>query len=526
MRPVPPVLLRLLMALTGGTMLFAAHPPIDAGWLGYVALVPLVALCRDLAATGRPFRAGFGWGSLAGLVAFGPLLYWLLPFGVAAFGLLVVVQAMWLGLFVGLGAVYGERLWRPAVVVALWVGIEAARGVWPLGGFGWGGLGYTQHAGGPLLGVARTLGVHGVSLCLATIAVASEAAIRTGSRTWPAAREAEIPAEHLFGAIRTPLLVVLGTLSMAVLLTGETPTSTGRAIEVGIAQGGDTRATAAAGVNRLDSDRIQRVAELALQATRPFAADPPDLVIWPENSLDIDIRTPRGAPIADLLEEGLAAVAPTPILAGEYIGGPRSNTLFNRMTVFTQEGEGESYVKRKPVPFGEYVPARELLDWFPPLEQIPNDTLPGDEAQVLEVAGAHIGGVICFENIFPMLVRDQVLAGADLIVVSTNNSSFGDTPMSAQHLAFSTLRAVETGRWVVHAGISGISAFISPDGEVLERTELFEPASPRMEVPLLDGTTMAMRLGSLVPGLAQLVAVAALALVLGERVRGRRDSED
>ena len=130
--------------------------------------------------------------------------------------------------------------------------------------------------------------------------------------------------------------------------------------------------------------------------------------------------------------------------------------------------------------------------------------------------------MICFENIFPGLVRDQVLAGADLVVVSTNNSSFGDTPMSAQHLAFSTLRAVETGRWVVHAGISGISAFISPEGEVLQRTELFEPASPRMEVPLLDGTTMAMRLGSLVPGLAQMMAVAAMALVLGERVRARR----
>ncbi len=192
------------------------------------------------------------------------------------------------------------------------------------------------------------------------------------------------------------------------------------------------------------------------------------------------------------------------------------------MTVFTQEGIGPSYTKRRPVPFGEYVPAREALDWFPPLAQIPQDILAGDGPQVLEVAGARVGGVICFENTFASLARDQVLAGADVLVVSTNNSSYGRSPMSAQHLAFSQLRAVETGRWVVHAGISGISGFIDPDGGVHQRTDLFEPVAIRMDVPLIEGLTPAMRVGDAVGLLAGLLlALAVLIPVVDHRLRRR-----
>lgn len=489
--------------------------------MGFVAVAPLVALARGMAGGPTPLGRGLRWGFLAGLAAFAPLVSWLVPFGFAAFGLLTLIQSGWVALYVALLSAWGERRGRAVVAVVTWVAIEAVRSGWPLSGFGWGVLGYTQHDGGLALGVARTFGVFGVSTVLATIGVAAEQVVDVVMRRLPEARGSDNPGDVVFGALRTPLLTILGVATLAVLVGGEAPTPSGEEVEVAIVQAGDTRATGAAGVNRIDSDRIERVARLALEATLPLADDPPDLVVWPENSLDIDVRTEAGAEIRALLDRALEAVAPAPILAGEYSEGPRPRTLYNRMTVYTVDGAQDSYVKRRPVPFGEYVPARDALDWFPPLEQIPNDTLAGADAQVLDVADARVGAVICFENTFPDLVRDQVLAGADVLVVGTNNSSFGDGPMSRQHLAFSRLRAVETGRWVVHAGISGISGFVSPEGELSQATELFTPATPRMSVPLVDGLTPAMRLGGLVPWVAQALTAAAVAVLVVQAVRAR-----
>ncbi|CAN5401576.1 apolipoprotein N-acyltransferase [soil metagenome] len=505
--------------MTGGLLLLAGHPPLALWWTGFLALVPLVALGRDLAGGPRRRGAAFGWGFLAGTVLFMPLIHWLVPFGFAAFGLLSLIQAAYVGLFVVVLSLYGERRGRALVAVAAWVGLEALRGTVPLDGFTWGGLAYTQADGGLALGVARTFGSAGVSAILAAVAVAAEEAIRSASRSLGTAQEAEIPADAVFRAMQVPLLTVLGVMVLAVLASGQVPEANGRTASIGIVQGGDTRGTSAAGVNRVDTGRIERVVDLMLAATEPFADDTPDVVIWPENALDGDVRLPEWQQIASRLDEALQLVAPSPILGGDTEFGTTPQTRFNNMTVFTTDGIGPSYTKRVPVPFGEYVPARSWLDWFPPLEQIPSDVLPGTGPQVLDVGGARIGGVICFENTYGNLVRDQVRSGADVLVVSTNNSSFGDTAMSAQHLAFSQLRAVETGRWVVHAGLSGISAFITPEGEVVQRTELFQPAAVQMDVPLIEGLTPAMRIGDAVAWLATGLLLLALVVVVLDRRR-------
>lgn len=436
-----------------------------------------------------------------------------------------MVQALFVALYVAVLSAWGERRGRAAVAVLAWVALEALRGSRPLGGFGWGALSVTQADGGLVLGVARTLGAAGITLVLATVAVAIEEAVRVAWTSIAAARDTEIPADTVFRAIQPALLTVLGVLTVAVLLSGEAPAPTDRTTSFGIVQAGDTRGTSAAGVNRQDTGRIVRVAELMLEATRPFADDPPDVVVWPENALDADVRTPDGATVADLLDQALDLVAPSPILGGDIEEGPRPGTRYNNLTVFTTDGIGPSYTKRQPVPFAEYVPARAALDWFPPLQQIPSDVLQGTGPQVLSVGGAEVGGVICFENGFGRLVRDQVLAGADVLVVATNNSSFGVSAMSAQHIALSQVRAVETGRWVVHAGISGISGFVSPDGVISQRTDLFEPASPRMDVPLIDGLTPAMRLGDAVPLTAQVLLVVALVVLLVARLRAPRHDD-
>ncbi|MEE8603682.1 apolipoprotein N-acyltransferase [Euzebya tangerina] len=515
------------LALLGGLLLVVGHPPIGFGWAGFVAIAPLVALGRNLSA--GPVRRALPYGLLAGVITYGLLLYWLIPFGFLAFGLLSVVQALYTAAFVALVALFGEMPGRGVWTAASWVALEVVRGSWPLGGFSWGVVAYTQADGGLALGAARTVGTVGVSLLLAAVAVAVEAAIRGALRSWEGARETDVPADAVFGAIRTPLLTILAVLAISVLVAAEPPGPTDETLAIGVVQGGDTRATSAAGVNRIDTDRIIRVTELMEERTRELEDEDLDVVIWPENSLDSDVRTERGETVAGLLRDALDRVAPTPILGGETARGPRDGTLWNRMTVFraaaSDDGAvgaeveiGDSYNKRRPVPFAEYIPGRSYLDWIPPLEQIPNDVLQGEGPQTIELAGATIGPVICFENTFPALARDQVDAGADVLVVSTNNSSFGVTPMSAQHVAFSQVRAVETGRWVVHAGISGISGFISPEGEILQETGLFEPAAIQRDVPLIREVTIATRLG---PWPARLVLLTSLVgLILAVRERG------
>ena len=438
-------------------------------------------------------------------MGFLPLLTWLLRFGVIAWVLLAALQAAFVAVFVAGVAWYGERRGRAVAAVAWWVALEALRSVWPLGGFAWGVLGYTQHDLGLLRDAARSVGVLGVSVLCAALGAAVEAGAASVRRLGRA------PAEVTFERLRWPLGTALLVLVAAVLLRGAPPEPTGRTVDIAAVQADDVAFTDAAGVTREDAGRIVSVAEEVLAATRPLAEDPPEVTVWPENSVDADLTDPVAS---EILDEALALLDGGPLLVTHIADGPRPGTITNELTVVDADGIGDSYVKRHPVPFGEYVPWRRVLGGFPPLRVIPRDMVAGEGPVVLDVAGARVGPVICFENTYPSLVADEVRAGADVLVVSTNNTSFRGSAMSAQHLAFSQLRAIETGRWVLHSGLSGISAVIGPDGEVSQETQPLTDAIVRADLPLVEGMTPAMRLAGLVPWAALLVVLAAVVLRL------------
>lgn len=492
---------RLALALGAGLLLYAGHPPIDLGPAGWVALAPLLVLARDLVHEGRRggVRRAFGWGVVAGVTFFVPLLVWLSPFGgVVPWLVLALIQALSVGAFVAGLVAWGSRPGRPAVAVVWWVALEAIRAAVPLGGFGWGILGYSQHGGGPLLPLARTLGVLGVSAACALIAVCAEELAHCGVR---AGRRSLAPA---LGAVAVPLACLA--------LAGAPPTPTGETVDIASVQGAELRSTNAAGINRADTGRVVRIAEQMLLATRPLADDPPEITVWPENSLDADIRDPAAASVLAQVSEARALLGGRTLLANTFEAGPRPRTYYNALVEITDEGFGEVYRKQRPVPIGEYVPLRGLLERYPAAEQLPTyDVLPGPPGQPMTLAGVRLATVVCYENLFPGVVRDQVRRGADLVLVSTNNTSYGGA-MSEQHLALSQLRAVETGRHVLHAGISGISGLIDPRGDVTQRTVRFEEALVRADVPLVQGQTLATRLGD-APGLLA-VALSAVGLVV------------
>jgi apolipoprotein N-acyltransferase len=163
-----------------------------------------------------------------------------------------------------------------------------------------------------------------------------------------------------------------------------------------------------------------------------------------------------------------------------------------------ETGPGERYVKRHPVPFGEYIPFRSLVRKVTSkVDLVPRDFASGDQAGVLDVGPARLGDVICFEVAYDGLVRDVVKEGGRLVVVQTNNATFGRSGETTQQLAMGRLRAVEHGRAVLVAATSGVSAVIAPDGTLRDRSSVFTRDVLVQRIPLRDARTVATRLGAL-----------------------------
>ena len=185
-------------------------------------------------------------------------------------------------------------------------------------------------------------------------------------------------------------------------------------------------------------------------------------------------------------------------------------------------GPGERYVKRHLVPYGEYVPLRSLLgDRIERLGRIARDFEPGTEPGVLDLAGTTVGDVICFEIGYDEIVRDVVRGGAEVIVVQTNNATYGRRGQPQQQALMSRVRAVEHGRTVLAAATSGVSQIVLPDGEVVADTAEFEQAVLVREVPLRTSRTVATRVGAIPEFALTIVGLAAVVFAAVRRSRLR-----
>jgi apolipoprotein N-acyltransferase len=189
-----------------------------------------------------------------------------------------------------------------------------------------------------------------------------------------------------------------------------------------------------------------------------------------------------------------------PILVGAILSGPGADHRRNAGILWSPtSGPGSEYIKRHPVPFAEYIPLRGLAEWVSSdAKLVTQDMVAGGGDGLLRGGPFPIGDVICFEVAYDGLVRSSVAAGAQLLVVQTNNATFGHSAETYQQLAMSRLRAVESGRTVLQVATSGLSAVIGPDGNVREHSgALFTPARLVASVPLRTGTTLATRLGAI-----------------------------
>jgi apolipoprotein N-acyltransferase len=397
---------------------------------------------------------------------------------------------------------------------------EALRGRFVLGGFPWGRLGFSQTEG-PLLSLAAYGGVPLVTFAVALTGALLAAAAIALRRAWLRSEDAGERGPALRAAVASVVAVLAVPLVGAVAwlpLPGSSLTAGGPTKTVAVVQGNVPRAGLDFNAQRravLDN-HVQRTLELAAAVS---AGDQPrpDLVLWPENSSDIDPYL--NADARGEIDRAARAVG-APILVGAIVDGP-GRFISNTAIVWDPaDGPGDTYVKRHPVPLGEYVPARSFFRFFSADVDRITDQHAGSEVGLLDVGGARVGDLICFEVVYDGLVNDVADAGAGMIVVQTNNATFGYTDESAQQLAVSRLRAVEFGRTVAVAATSGISAIVAPDGTVTRSSSLFTPDVFVADIAQRTSTTVAQRLGAGPEWMLSALGGAAL-LVVGLRRWGR-----
>jgi apolipoprotein N-acyltransferase len=487
----------LAVAGLSGAALSLSFPP--AGWwpLAYLAPIPLLWLVR----TSRPRRSALV-GLVFGLAYFGLLLYWILLFGKGGFAALVLMSATYVAAFGALA----PAIWRPerpflstVGLAALWTVLEWIRDAFPLGGFGWGQLGITQ-VDAPSLRLASLTGVWGLSFVVLLVAGLLLLALERWGR----------------GAARALGYVLAAAVIALLPMTIPLPSPDGRPLDVAAIQVDVSSVQDLGG-----AEEDVAVANLNIAAHRALSADPPDLVVWGEGALDPGALAD---PATMAAVRGAIADVGSPTVAGAVVVDPDGS---EHTSVLAFDGSGtlvDRYDKVHLVPFGEYVPWRGFLERFiEAVNQVPVDRVPGPEIRVLHVPGLPgFGTPICYENGFPSIPREMVRRGAGFLVVTINNASYGRTAASEQHLQMSRLRAVENGRWVVHGAVSGISALIDPTGSVVERAELFEPATLRGTIVASDRSTVFTRLGDWVPW-ASLVLVVGLFAIPRRRSRALRD---
>jgi apolipoprotein N-acyltransferase len=511
--------LRLVAAPLTGALLAAAFPALDLGALALVALVPLLLAVETV----RPLKAA-ALGYLAGLTFFGLHLLWIAQFlswtgAVAwlAWGALSGIQAAAFAAFFALvPATRPLGALRLLVLPAAWAVLELARAYHPIGGFPWGLLATSQHDAGLLLPLARVVGGFGV----AAVIVAVNLAVAMWLRALLSGAGSGEPDGHARWrrvAVLAGLPLLVAGLLSARLAVPAPPAASGTPLDVVVVQAGlrGGRGLAqGATTEQVFDNHVRRTETLALTP-----GDPPDLVVWGEGAADDD---PLTNPDRQAAVARAAAAARAPILLGATTRIDDTHRATEGL-LFTPDGRlADRYRKRRLVPFGEFVPLGGVLGRLIPAtrEGVPYDKVPGDRLEPLLIDGTRVGPLICWESAYPGDARQLARDGAQVLLILTNNASFGTGAGPRQHLAAGQLRAVETGRTIVQGAVTGISAVIDPTGRTSSETGLYQQTTVRLAAPPRAGLTPYVRYGRGIE--AALIGITAAGIVLAGLLWRRR----
>lgn len=456
------------LALLSGILLILIFPQWNIKEFAWISLVPLL-----WAVQGKKAYKGFLLGSLSGFVFNLGLVYWVtvsmttygkLPMVLSV--LVLILFALYLSMFVSLPvccSCYVEE--KQGIEIAhtlpfFWIASEQVRS-WFLTGFPWESLGYSQFTVLPVIQIADITGVYGVSFLLVMVNCTVFSLLVSLIYKRAISYKKMVVAFML-------LIISLGYGWVRLSLVKQ---DQGVAIKVALIQGNIPQDV------KWDPAFLDKTMEIYSRLTMKTAPQKPELIIWPEAATPFYFQSekPYQEQVATLMSK-----------TGAYLllGSPAwertadSMQYFNSAFLVSPDGRIQGrYDKIHLVPYGEYVPLKQFFPFIEKMVEGIGDFSSGKETAVLHFPGGAFGTLICYEIIFPDLVRKFAKNGATFLVNITNDAWFGRTAAPYQHLSMAVLRAVENRRPVARAANTGISAFIDADGSIMQSTDLFTPAA-------------------------------------------------
>ena len=480
-RPTLPLWAAVVASVAGGLLFTSAYPSLS-WWPMVFAAVPLGLISLIGRSIPASLLVGFAFGASFCLTNLAFTARYLGPVPWLALSMLEALLMTALAVPITLAYRWLPRIlpgrgWSlialPALVAALWTLRELVQGSFPYGGFPWGRVGVTQ-SNGPLADIASWVGMSGLGFLIVFACAAAVEYVR----------------ERRFGDLRGILPAAVALVVLIAL--PQFPTTDAGTLRVGAAQGNGPS-------GYFDRRAANDVLNAQLQATAPMIGEPMDVLVWPEGGVDSDpTRDEVTAAVLDSLAERISA----PIVLAAVT--KRGADYFNSSLLWEAGAANpvQTYDKRHPVPFGEYVPDRWLWRQFAPelIDLIQREYTPGTALPLFDVDGVGVGLGICFDVIYDDVVWDGATHGAEVYFFQTNNADFRGTSENLQQLAFARMRAIETGRSVVNISTVGTSQYIAPDGSEIVGLEADVAGHLLADVPLRTGLTPAVVLGPWVHG--------------------------
>ena len=494
------------LAAVSGALLALSFPSLGHAAFAWIALVPLlVALGR-----GGSLPRGFGLGLLTGAVHFALTVYWIprvmieygglaVPTSWAVHLLLVAYLALFPAAFAVGIVVLQRRFGRHALLLApmLWVTSELGR-IHFFTGFPWELLGYSQTPVLPIAQVASLFGVLGLSalVVLGNAALAYAALVGDRGRWRP--------------VVGAALAVLVAVGFGAWRLRDNRLNEEGTPLRVAAVQGN------VAQHEKWDARFRGRILDNYLALTVTAIEEGARLIVWPEAATPFAFESDSAgaAPIRRLARDARVHL----LIGTTHITFDDELRYYNAAVMVDADGDVAGvYRKQHLVPFGEYVPLRRALFFVSPLVETVGDFSAGPGPETLSMEGQPVGTAICYEIIYPGLVRASVAQGSRLLTTVTNDAWYGRTAAPHQHFQQATMRAIEQGRFLVRAANTGISGAVDPYGRVIARTPLFERHVTTVDVRLLDQRTLYSVTGDLLAYACVTISVVALVFVARRR---------
>jgi apolipoprotein N-acyltransferase len=500
----------------------AGMPGYDLPAAPFVCMAPFL----DLAVRAPSVRRAAWRGWIAGTAASLPLYYWIAhtiavegKLGWPLGGLAALLVSAYVGAYFSAAAAaarrleerFGERgLWAFPLA---WTGLELGR-TYLFTGFPWMLLGYGLAGNAVLRQAADLAGVAGLSF----LVVLSGVSLYLAGRRWSERSRAGALARLIPGAAAVLFLTLYGVFAPAARTGAGTASGT---VKVGIAQGGIDQAAKWEPWNQLKTLEIYE--KLTIRARDAGAR----VVIWPETAAPFFYGWETA--LSRRLE-GIAARAGVPLIFGAPWYDPADGGKFYN-SVFHMDGRGVvvgRYDKRHLVPFGEYIPLRSVLFFLRKLTPGDSDFSAGTAPSLFDVEGSPVAASVCYEAVFPEILREGVRDGAMWLVNVTNDAWFGDTVAPHQHLAMARLRCVELRRPMVRAANSGISAVIDSGGGIVASEGLFRQGVLVAEIHPGKGETPYAKTGEIFGISCIIISVFTLFFPLrgphGFGIAGRKDN--